>query len=121
MYSVRYEDLHREHHNLMSKIDYWKQKLIFLDSICVSLKNNSLDGKELTPCINSLQHLKRHLNNLRTQIHSHESFLKSFAVDDGLALMLDEHDHNIEHMREFEISFQDLNNKILELRKEHIN
>ena len=117
MFTVRYEDLHREHHNLMSKIEYWKHKIAFLDSMCEKLKDKEIDAEILTPCINSLQHLKRHLNNLEVQIHSHESFLKSYAVDDGLALMLDEQDHSMEHMREFELSFQELNTKLIELTR----
>ena len=119
MFTVRYEDLHREHHNLMSKIEYWKHKILFLDSICEKLKDKGADSEELTPCINKLQHLKRHLNNLEVQIHSHESFLKSYAVDDGLALMLDEQDHSMEHMREFELSFQELNSTLVKMNKEN--
>ena len=119
MYTVRYEDLHREHHNLMSKIEYWKHKLIFLDSLITKLKLKGMGPEELTPHINSLQHLKRHLNNLEVQIHSHESFLKSYAVDDGLALMLDEQDHSMDHMRQFEANFHDVNNRIMELNRNY--
>jgi len=119
MYTVRYEDLHREHHNLMSKIEYWKHKLMFLNSLLKKLQENGVDPEDLTSQINSLHHLKRHLGNLEVQIHSHESFLKSYAVDDGLALMLDEQDHSMEHMRLFESKFYEVYNRIMALNREH--
>lgn len=118
MYTVRYEDLHREHHNLISKIEYWKHKLHFLDSLIDKLKSKGIDPEDLTSQINSLHHLKRFLSNLEVQIHSHESFLKSYAVDDGLALMLDEQDHSMEHMRQFESKFYEVNNDILAISRD---
>jgi len=115
MYPVNVENLHKEHLEWLSEIQFWKEEIHFLRLFC---KKNCTDKipNRIFFCdyYNQLDHHERLLKNLEKQIHSHENFLKEFAQDD--VSMQDEgitdHDHNRQHLKNFHITFKEMKAEI---------
>ena len=123
MYSVSYRDLHKEHMNWISSIKIWKDETIFLQKLCSS-QNHSPNIATLKEINNKISHHQRLLDNMESQIFSHESFIKEMIDQGGEDFeesSATDHDHNREHMERFKKSFNRLKKKVYEVSSHQLH
>lgn len=123
MYSVSYRDLHKEHMNWISSIKIWKDEIIFLHNSCNS-QNHSPNIANLKEINIDISHHQRLLDNMESQIHSHESFIKEMLDQGGEDFeesSATDHDHNREHMESFKKSVNRLKKKVFKFSSHRLH
>lgn len=123
MNTSNFEFLHQEHTKWLSEIRFWREEIKFLRSLCHRFSNQAIPDKiYFAEVHNDLNHHERLLNNMESQIHSHENFLKEMIheqMDHGIT----DHDNNRQHIKNFERSFREIKKKLFKVaeNKEKLN
>lgn len=120
MNHVSFEDLHREHMEWLSEINFWREEIRALRNFCKKNCVHNIPARIYhAETFNQLDHHERLLNNMESQIHSHENFLKEMVINNTIGDTeegMTDHDHNRKHMKNFGKSIKTLKQRIY---KEH--
>jgi hypothetical protein len=117
MNRVSFEDLHREHMEWLSEINFWREEIRTMRILC---KKNSINKNVPAKIyhadiLNQLNHHERLLNNMESQIYSHENFLKEIILSnmyENISDGMSDHDHNRKHMKSFGKSIKKLKQRL---------
>jgi hypothetical protein len=117
MNRVSFEDLHREHMEWLSEINFWREEIRTMRILC---KKNSINKNVPAKIyhadiLNQLDHHERLLNNMESQIYSHENFLKEIILSnmyENISDGMSDHDHNRKHMKNFGKSIKKLKQRL---------
>lgn len=113
MAPVTVENIHQEHLQWLSEITFWQEEIRFLRKLCHATGSEV----DLQDCLNQLDHHERMIRNMKSQILSHENFLRDMLLEDGMdgyGETLD-HEHNRDHITHFHESFKKLKGTIYKI------
>lgn len=117
MEGISYEHLHREHMEWLSKINFWREEIRALKAVCTKMCINKKVPARIyhAEIFNQLNHHARLLNNMESQIRSHENFMKEMLLSNGIDDHnegMGDHDHNRNHINTLGKSIKKLKQRI---------